>query len=418
MCLCEIFKIKIDPAENSGISATLQEDGKGRGSRKTGVYELRIMNTPRTVDIDITNQCNLRCRYCYHFSGPGDVAKDLPKEEWFRFFEELKRCAVMEVVLAGGEPFIHDDLKELIESIVENKMRFTILSNGTLINDEIAEFLFSTGRCNGVQVSIDGSKPEIHDVLRGEGSFKDAIEGIRCLQKHKVSSMVRVTIHKHNVQDLDKIAALLLDDLGLSGFSTNAASYMGLCKLNVEQISMSVEDRMLAMETLLKLNIKYDNRIAANAGPLAEATKWPKMEQARLNGESSIPMGGSLTACGCVMEKIAVRADGTVVPCTMLSHIELGQINRDDFKDIWLNHPRMQSMRGRSDIDLGGFEFCKGCKYINYCTGNCPGLAYTITGKVDHPSPDACLKRFLEAGGQLPMNEYRTSNIERPTSNL
>jgi SynChlorMet cassette radical SAM/SPASM protein ScmE len=126
------------------------------------------------------------------------------------------------------------------------------------------------------------------------------------------------------------------------------------------------------------------------------------MELSREKGKKSIPFGGCLTACGCVMNKIAVRADGTVVPCTMLSHIELGQINRDDLKDIWQNHPEMKKIRQRRNIPLNDFAFCKGCEYINYCTGNCPGLAYTITGQVDHPSPDACLRQFLEDGGKLP----------------
>ncbi|MFC1829068.1 radical SAM protein, partial [Thermodesulfobacteriota bacterium] len=125
------------------------------------------MRTPRSVDIDITNRCNLRCRYCYHFSSPGDVDQDLPANEWLKFFEELNDCAVMNVILAGGEPFFRKDLKELIAGIVKNRMRYSVLSNGTLITDEIAAFLHSTGRCDGVQISIDGSKPETHDVGRG-----------------------------------------------------------------------------------------------------------------------------------------------------------------------------------------------------------------------------------------------------------
>jgi SynChlorMet cassette radical SAM/SPASM protein ScmE len=330
------------------------------------------------------------------------VDQDLPKEEWFRFFEELNRCAVMTVTLAGGEPFLRKDLKDLIESIVTNRMRFNILSNGTLITDDMAEFLVFTGRCNGVQVSIDGSKPEPHDIFRGNGNFDRAIEGIRCLKKHRVPVQVRVTIHRHNVSDLEAIAELLLEEIGLQDFSTNAASYMGLCRQNVDQVGLSVEDRTLAMETLLKLNQKYDGRISAQAGPLAEALMWTEMEQARKNGAGGIPMGGSLTACGCVTDKIAVRADGTIVPCTMLSHMELGRINRDDLKEIWQNHPEMKKMRQRRNISLNDFEFCNGCRYINYCTGNCPGLAYTLTGKVNHPSPDACLNRFLEEGGKLP----------------
>lgn len=363
---------------------------------------MKIMRTPRSVDLDITNRCNLRCRYCYHFSGPGDVDKDLSKAEWLGFFEELNHCAAMNVTLAGGEPFFREDLRELIEGIVANRMRFNILSNGTLITEDMAEFLFSTGRCDGVQVSIDGSKPKTHDACRGKGSFDRAIKGIRCLQKYRVPVQVRVTIHRYNVSDLEGIAGLLMDEIGLPGFSTNAASYMGLCKRNVEQVGLSVEDRTLAMKTLLKLNKQYDNRISAQAGPLAEAVRWTEMELARRNGKKRIPMGGCLTACGCVMDKIAVRADGTIVPCTMLSHMELGQINRDDLKQIWQNHPEMKKVRERRNIPLNDFEFCAGCEYINFCTGNCPGLAYTITGEVNHPSPDACLRRFLDDGGKLP----------------
>jgi SynChlorMet cassette radical SAM/SPASM protein ScmE len=266
----------------------------------------------------------------------------------------------------------------------------------------MVEFLSYTGRCDGVQVSIDGSKPETHDACRGKGNFRKAMDGIQYLQKHNVPVQVRVTLHRHNVSDLDAIAELLLDDICLSGFSTNAASYMGLCKQNVEEVGLSVEDRTLAMDTLIKLNKRYDDRITAQAGPLAEAARWTEMEQARGNGQKSIALGGSLTACGCIMDKIAVRADGVIVPCIMLSHIELGRINTDDLKQTWQHNPEMQKIRDRRRIPLSDFEFCQGCEYTKYCTGNCPGLAYTITGEVNHPSPDACLKQFLEDGGRLP----------------
>ena len=120
---------------------------------------MRLMRTPKKVDIAITNRCNLRCRYCYHFESAGDVDGTSPTGEWSRFFEDLNRCAVTEVTLAGGEPFMREDLKEIINGIVKNRMRFAILSNGTLITDEMAAFLASTGRCNHVQISIDGSMP-------------------------------------------------------------------------------------------------------------------------------------------------------------------------------------------------------------------------------------------------------------------
>jgi len=330
------------------------------------------------------------------------VGRDLPKEEWLQFFEELNRCAVMNVTIGGGEPFCRKDLPELIEGIVRNRMRFNILSNGTLVTEGMAAFLASTGRCDGVQISIDGSVPTTHDACRGEGNFLKAMQGIKSLQKYNVSVPVRVTIHRQNVRDLENVAELLLEDIGLPSFSTNAASHMGLCRENAEQVQLTAEDRSLAMETLLKLEKKYNGRISATAGPLAEGRDWLEMEKAIREGQKSIDGRGYLSGCNGPMNTLAVRADGVMVPCGQMSHIELGRINIDDLQEVWQEHSELEKLRGRHNIPLSDFEFCQGCEYINYCTGNCPALAYTILGKENHPSPDACLKRFLEAGGRLP----------------
>jgi len=366
---------------------------------------MKVMKTPRSVDLALTTQCNLRCTYCSHFTSAADVDQDLPTEAWLTFFEELNRCSVMKVTLGGGEPFFRADLGQLIEGIVRNKMRFNILTNGTLVTDEKAAFLASTRRCDGVQVSIDGSMPMTHDAYRGEGSFRRAIKGIKYLQKHHVPASVRVTIHRKNVRDLERVARFLLEDVGLPGFSTNAASHMGLCRKNAEEVQLTVEERTLAMETLLGLKRKYNGRISAAAGPLAEADHWLDMEKARQEGREPIPGRGHLTGCGGVMDKVAVRPDGVMVPCNQISHIELGRINTDDLRDVWQRHPHMKRLRERRTISLNDFEFCRGCEYINSCTGNCPALAYTMMGEENHPSPDACLRRFLEMGGRLPREE-------------
>ncbi|NIM89672.1 MAG: SynChlorMet cassette radical SAM/SPASM protein ScmE [Candidatus Aminicenantes bacterium] len=360
------------------------------------------MSTPKSIELAITNRCNLRCKYCSHFTSAGDVNRDVPKEEWLQFFEELNRCAVMNVTIEGGEPFCREDLKKLIRGIIRNRMRFNILSNGTLITDEMAAFLASTGRCDGVQVSIDGSMPATHDIFRGKGNFLRAIQGIKTLQKHNIPVSVRVTIHKQNVNDLEAVARLLLEDIRLPGFSTNSASFMGLCRQNVDDVQLTVDDRMQAMKSLMNLNRKYKGRISAAAGPLAEARNWLEMEQALQEGKKSLPGRGYLISCGGVMNKLAVRADGVIVPCIQMSHLELGRIIKDSLREIWQNHPELTRLRKRLNIPLSNFEFCQDCKYINYCGGNCPALAYTILGKENHPSPDACLRKFLDDGGRLP----------------
>jgi len=369
---------------------------------------MKIMRTPRSLDLEVTSRCNLRCKYCSHFTSEGDVEDDLPLAEWLAFFAELKRCAVIDVCLQGGEPFFREDFKELLQGVVRNRMRFSILTNGTLITDEIAAFLASTGRCNAVQVSIDGSVPFTHDAFRGEGNFRRALNGLQCLLAHGLSATVRVTIHRKNVLDLEAVAKFLLEEVGLQSFSTNAASHFGLCRKNSEQVQLTVEERSLAMETLLKLSQKYPGRIEAQAGPLAEATGWLEMEQARCQDKDQLPNRGYLTACGGVMSKMAIRADGIMIPCAQLPHMELGRINRDDLGEVWRKNSEFNRLRDRVKIPLTAFDYCRTCDYANYCTGNCPALAHTMSHDAWCPSPEGCLKRFLEAGGWLPQRGVKT----------
>ncbi len=316
----------------------------------------------------------------------------------------------MEVCLQGGEAFIREDFAEILNGIVQNRMRFSILTNGTLITREIAAFLASTRRCNFIQVSIDGSMPITHDSFRGNGSFRRAVEGLKLLLDYRLPASVRVTIHRRNVNDLEKVSKLLLEVVGLPGFSTNSAGYLGLCRKNTEEVQLTVEERCLAMDSLLKLTEKYGDRISASAGPLAEAHAWLEIENARKKGLQSLPGGGHLTSCGGPMTKLAVRADGVMVPCVQLSNIELGRINVDSLAEVWRNSQELNRLRDRSSIPLADFDFCRGCEYVDFCRGGCPAMADSMIGNPYHPSPDSCYKRFLEAGGVLPDEDSLTTS--------
>jgi len=363
---------------------------------------MEVMPTPRSVDIAITSRCNLKCSYCSHFTGPGDVNRDLPATEWEQFFKQLRACAVLNVTIGGGEPFIRDDLPDIIEGIVRNNMRYTILTNGTLIDDEKARFLSDIKRCDSVQISIDGAEPSAHDVARGVGAFHRALSGLEKLRKYEVPVSVRVTIHHHNVNNLQEIAHFILEDLGLKSFSTNSAAYLGKCRVNADQLQLTVDEYTDAMAVLLDLKNRYNGRINAAAGPLAEATMWLNMERWREKGKNAVSGRGYLSSCGGVFSQIAIRSDGVLTPCNQMGHIKLGRILEDDVGTVWRDHAKLKDLRERRKIPLGKFNFCRRCVYIPYCTGGCPAEAYTVTGNENHPNPASCLRRFLERGGALP----------------
>ncbi|WP_300040414.1 SynChlorMet cassette radical SAM/SPASM protein ScmE [Methanospirillum sp.] len=358
------------------------------------------MKTPKSIDVDITSRCNLHCKYCFHRTSPADTGREISASEWTKFFEECGNAGVMTITIGGGEPFIKKDLPDIIRGIVANRMRFVLLSNGGLITPEIANFIASTGRCDYVQISIDGSCAAVHDRFRGTGAFDGAIRGITILKEAGAPVTSRITIHRYNLDDLENAVHLLLDEINMGVISTNSVSNQGLARENEEEVSLTPAETCIAMEKIIELAKLYNNRITATAGPLSQGREFQEMERARLDGRT-IPGRGFLSGCGCMWNKMAVRPDGTYVPCGMLSHIELGKINQDRLLDIWQNHPEFTRLRQRYTIPLSKFPDCIDCGYQMVCTGNCPADGYSSTGDVYVPSPNGCLKKFLTDGGRI-----------------
>lgn len=351
------------------------------------------MATPRQVDVAITNGCNLRCRYCYHFGGAADAPGDLPAAEWRAFFAELQALAVMEVHVSGGEPFHRRDLPLLLQDLDERPFRTVLYTNGTLIGPAEARLLAGLRRLKGVQISLDGGRPESHDPLRGKGTFAKAVRGITLLREHGVAVRVRVTLHRQNVDDLEETARYLLEEVGLPSFSVNSAYDMGLCSRDASSVQLTPDQRSRAMETLLRLETRYPRRLSATAGPLAQLRHWTAMQRARRDGETW-PQGGALSACGGVFRKLAVRADGAIVPCHQLSHVVLGRVGRDPLQQVWRSHAELEGLRSRRDVPLEALPPCRDCEWRPWCTGGCPAMAV---------SDEHCLRRFLDSGGRLPL---------------
>lgn len=361
-----------------------------------------VSERPESFDISLTGKCNLHCEYCFYAKEMHD-RPDLPIEEWFKFFDELGRLGVRSLTLSGGEVFVRKDLWEIIDYLIEKRMRYSILSNGTLITEDTIE-KFKKGkrlnRLNSVQVSIDGSCAEVHDRSRGKGSFERAIKGLRLLKEAGFPVTSRLTINRHNVDDLENIVKLLLEDVGLRSFGTNDAIPMGAGCDNQTGITLSPQQQLNAIITMHQLDLKYPGRIMASAGPLAKWRTYGEMEHARATGEKTARYSmGYLTACGCMFNKLSVHHDGIISPCNMLPGLEMGRINQVSIKQIWLNSPILRDLKKRRQIPMSEVPDCKGCEWQEFCNGSCPGLPYTQTGDINRANLHDCYRKFLQDTG-------------------
>ena len=355
----------------------------------------KVIGAPQSVDIAITGRCNLGCKYCF-YADEMVALRDLPTERWLRFFAELGDLAVQRVTLTGGEVFTRPDLFDLIDGVIASRMRYGLLTNGTLVTEKVlAQFEHGKRRLrmDSIQISIDGSRAEIHDKTR-PGSFDRAIRGLRLLVEAGFPMTVRVTITRHNVDDLENIAHLLLEDVGLKSFSTNEAYACGIVERQEDNIILTPAQRRQAMQVLTGLVAHYDGRIGASAGPLALARESERIEAALARGETGFPGRGTLCGCGGMWSKLAVLHDGAIVPCHNLSELALGVIGEDDFQQVWLSHPTMVMLRQRRDIPLQALETCRDCTYQGFCTGGCPQGAIFHTGELNARNPMNCYRVF------------------------
>jgi SynChlorMet cassette radical SAM/SPASM protein ScmE len=353
--------------------------------------EMKIMSSPKRVDIAITGKCNLACQYCF-YADEMVARTNLPTERWLSFFDELGHLGIMTVCLTGGEIFTRPDLFVLIDGIIANRMRYSLLSNGTLITKETLK-QFEIGkrrqRLDSIQISVDGSSAEVHDLSRPK-SFDRALRGLKLLKEAGYPVTVRVTVNRHNVDDLENVARLLLENVGLSSFSTNEAYACGATDRTEGNIILTSAQRQKAMNVLTRLAEKYDQRIQAQAGPLILAQELRTMDDMLASGQNNRPGRGKLSACGGVFSQIAVMHDGTIVPCNILSTLPLGKIGVDDLREIWLNHPIMIAMRQRREIPLSLLDTCQGCEYQGFCAGGCPAGALYANGDFNTRDPMSC----------------------------
>lgn len=121
--------------------------------------------------------CNLACVYCCAESSPRAAARRLEPDLARDVFGEFRVLGGRELLLTGGEPFMHPELGELVDAAAG--LERTILTNAMIFGrGRRRELLESLDRSVTLQVSLDSATPELHDRQRGAGSWARALDGI------------------------------------------------------------------------------------------------------------------------------------------------------------------------------------------------------------------------------------------------
>ena len=151
--------------------------------------------------------CNLRCSYCVAKSGPNAPRRAIGLANVKRLVDEAVELGFSEIFFTGGEPFILNDVYEML-AYSSARIKTSVLTNAMLLHGSRLEKLSAVRNDNLIlQVSLDGARPEEHDAYRGTGSWAKAVEGIKTLQANGFRVRLSTTETPANTGHLEDICA-------------------------------------------------------------------------------------------------------------------------------------------------------------------------------------------------------------------
>lgn len=320
---------------------------------------------PRLIFWETTNRCNLSCLHCRASAIKGPSPEELTTAQMKRFIDDVAGFAKPILVLSGGEPLVRPDIFEIAEYSVKRGLRVALATNGTLIDDAVAQKIKEAGIMR-VSISLDGADAVTHDSFRGEkGAFDKALAGSRRLKKFGVGLQINTTVTKRNVTQLPQIYKLAIKE-GADAFHIFMLVPVG-CGLQLKDSDMLTPEKYEEV-----LNWYYDRE---QEGKIElKATCAPHYYRIRL--QRAAAEGKKLgMAKGCLAGSAVcfVSHKGDVQPCGYLPLIA-GNVRKEHFKDIWEKSSLFANLRNPNLLK----GKCGACEYKMICEG-CRARAFAAT---------------------------------------
>lgn len=337
---------------------------------------------------NVTPRCNLSCSHCYAADHAGSD-QVLNGDEARTVIDDLAEWGVPVLLFSGGEPFCREDIRELSEYAKSSGLRVTFSTNGTLIDDDTADWLASLGT-GYVGISIDGTE-KIHDGFRRKaGAYASSLAAVRRLVSRGVKVGLRVTMTRRNVAAIPSIFELMRAE-GVPRVCFYHLVYTGRGNSLIAD-DLTSEERMRAIDTIIAETerahsdgfqmevLTVDNHCD---GPYLYM-KRPSEKRLRLlelNGGNSSGQG---IAC--------ISWDGTVFPDQFWRNRPVGNVRERPFSQIWGNPPEgslLDLLRRKKDFVRGR---CRTCRWLDVCGGNFRARGEAATGDIWGEDPSCYLR--------------------------
>ncbi len=339
--------------------------------------EYAVASPVKAVCLLVSQDCNLRCEYCFASTGDYGIGRRLMSLETAKkaidfVAMQSKDRQNIEVDFFGGEPTLNFDVvKETVlyarslEKKLNKNFRFTLTTNGVLFNDDMIEF--ANKEMSNVVLSLDGRK-EVHDKMRkhvdGSGSYDQIMKNFKkCVEgRGDKEYYVRGTYTKHNLDFSNDVMHIYnegFDQVSVEPVMAPAEMDYAITESDLPQVYKEYENlalKLLDIEKKGEFCNFYHFMIDLDQGPCAIK---------RLRG------------CGAGNEYVAVNPDGDIYPCHQFVGIDkfnMGNVFKDNF---------VQKIKDDfAKIHIYSKPECKKCWAKFYCSGGCNANNYIYNGDV------------------------------------
>ena len=379
-------------ADEIGEAAGEIEELKNAGMLFTeDIYENYLMDfkkrptVVKALCLHIAHDCNLACKYCFAEEGEYHGRRELMSYETGRqaldfLIANSGNRRNLEVDFFGGEPLMNwQVVKDLVaygrkqEKLHDKKFRFTLTTNGVLLDDEVMEF--ANREMSNVVLSIDGRK-EIHDRMRpsrnGKGSYDLIVPKFQKLaeSRKQTNYYVRGTFTRNNLDFSEDV--LHLADLGFQQISVEPV------------VAAPDEPYAIRMEDVPAICEEYDKLAAEMVKRKKEGRDFNFFHfMIDLTGGPCVAK--RLSGCGSGTEYLAVTPWGDLYPCHQFVGMEqflMGNVYdgvkntelRDEFKCC----------------NVYAKEKCRKCFAKFYCSGGCAANSYQFHGTINDAYDIGC----------------------------
>ena len=331
---------------------------------------------PMQVSIEVTRRCPLECQHCYNNLPMGDQdarSREMTTEEHFKMLDELVEMGCFWLLYTGGEIFARKDFLEIYTYAKKKGFLITLFTNGTLINEKIADYLCEWPPFS-IEITLYGRTRETYEALTQiPGSYDRCLRGIKLLRERGLPlklKTVATSINKHEVTAMRQFAE---EELGVEF-----------------KFDGQVNPRIDCSQSPLAVRLTPEEVVALDMNAPKGVTEYQRLAKRDLENPPNLAKNDTVYFCGGGMNSFAINAHGEMGIC-VISQQDTFRVQEAGLKRVWEESLLQLRTRKRTQVTK-----CVQCRIQSLC-GMCPANGEMENGDKESPVEFLCNVAHLRA---------------------